>query len=66
MITTGAMDGATWTSLVHAALSDQRDSHELQRRRRSDQALPEKLKLYQNGKVTFVTLVNTGVASASD
>ena len=63
MITTGAMDGATWTSLVHAALSDQRDPMSYNDVV-VDQALPEKLKLYQNGKVTFVTLVNTGVASA--
>jgi lipoprotein-anchoring transpeptidase ErfK/SrfK len=29
-----------------------------------NQALPQKVKLYQNGKVTFVSLVNTGITAA--
>lgn len=63
LVTTGVMDTLTWTTLTQVALRDQRDpmSYNVVV---VDQALPQKLKLYQNGKVAFTTLVNTGITVA--
>jgi lipoprotein-anchoring transpeptidase ErfK/SrfK len=63
LATTGVMDAVTWTTMTQAALRDQRDpmSYNVVV---VNQALPQKLKLYQNGKVIFVTLVNTGISVA--
>jgi lipoprotein-anchoring transpeptidase ErfK/SrfK len=63
LATTGAMDALTWKTVTQAALRDQRDpmSYNVVV---VNQALPQKLKLYQNGKVTFVSLVNTGITAA--
>jgi hypothetical protein len=62
LATTGVMDALTWKTMTQAAIRDQRDPMSY-----NDvvvnQALPQKLKLYQNGKVTFVSLVNTGIAA---
>jgi lipoprotein-anchoring transpeptidase ErfK/SrfK len=63
LVTTGVMDSLTWTTLTHAALRDQRDPMSYNVVDVS-QALPQKLKLYQNGKVTFITFVNTGISAA--
>jgi lipoprotein-anchoring transpeptidase ErfK/SrfK len=63
LTTTGSMNSSTWHALVSAAQRNQVD--------RSPynyvyvrQTLPELLKLYVNGKVTYETYVNTGVSDA--
>ena len=63
LATTGLMDTLTWKTMTQAALRDQRDpmSYNVVV---VNQALPQKVKLYQNGKVTFVSLVNTGITAA--
>lgn len=61
--TTGSTDGTTWKVLTHAALKHQNDPMSYNSVYVS-QNQPEKLKLYENGKVTFSTLVNTGISVA--
>ena len=59
--TTGQMDGQSWTTLVAAARA-----HEFDRSSYNvvvvDQALPQHLQLFENGRVTFTSVVNTGIA----
>ena len=59
--TTGQMNGVTWSALVAAGRSRDFD-HLSYNVVVVDQALPQKLHLYENGKVTFSTVVNTGIA----
>ena len=61
LATTGAVDVATWKTLISAALKHQRDpmTYNVVVIRRS---LPQTLRLFVNGKVTFTTLVNTGIS----
>lgn len=61
--TTGNMDGATWKALLIAAIKDQVSPTPYNYVYVS-QTQPEQLKLYQNGRVTFKTFVNTGVSTA--
>lgn len=61
--TTGAIDGPTWTALLQAAWRGQHSPTPYDNVVVS-QKLPEGLTLYQNGRATFHSLVNTGVASA--
>lgn len=61
--TTGNMDGATWKALLIAAIKDQVSPTPYDYVYVS-QTQPEELKLYQNGRVTFKTLVNTGISAA--
>ncbi len=60
---TGNMDGTTWLALVTAALrhqkSDETYNFVVVRR-----ALPQRVWLYRNGKDSFTTLANTGIAAA--
>jgi lipoprotein-anchoring transpeptidase ErfK/SrfK len=63
LTTTGSMDGATWKALVTAAQKHQGDPSTYNYVY-VNKALPEKAKLYVNGKVVFTTLVNTGVTGA--
>lgn len=60
---TGSMNGPTWRALVQAARDDQ-VSHQNYNYVLVNQNQPEHLKLYQNGRVTFTSLVNTGVSDA--
>jgi lipoprotein-anchoring transpeptidase ErfK/SrfK len=61
--TTGTMNSTTWHELVGAAVKSQVDplayNYVYVR-----QTLPELLKLYVNGKIKYVTYVNTGVSAA--
>jgi lipoprotein-anchoring transpeptidase ErfK/SrfK len=63
LTTTGSMNASTWHTLVSAALRNQVDpspyNYVYVR-----QTLPELLKLYVNGRVTYETYVNTGVSDA--
>jgi lipoprotein-anchoring transpeptidase ErfK/SrfK len=63
LTTTGTMNSSTWHELVKAAEKDQVDpmayNYVYVR-----QTLPELLKLYTNGKITYETYVNTGVSDA--
>lgn len=61
--TTGSMNGPTWKALLKAVIKDQRSSLPYDYVYVS-QTQPERLKLYQNGRVTFTTLVNTGISAA--
>ncbi len=60
---TGNMDGATWKALLIAAIKDQASPTPYDYVYVT-QGQPEKLQLYQNGRVTFKTLVNTGISAA--
>jgi hypothetical protein len=63
LTTTGSMNSSTWHTLVSAARRNQVDpmtyNYVYVR-----QTLPELLKLYVNGRVTYETYVNTGVSDA--
>jgi hypothetical protein len=61
--TTGSMNPTTWHELVSAAIKHQVDprSYNYVYVR---QTLPQLLKLYTNGKITYDTFVNTGVSAA--
>jgi L,D-transpeptidase catalytic domain len=63
LTTTGSMNSSTWHTLVSAAIRNQVDpspyNYVYVR-----QTLPELLKLYVNGRVTYETYVNTGVSDA--
>jgi hypothetical protein len=61
--TTGSMDGTTWRALVSAVLGHHNDPSTYNYVYVS-KSLPETVKLYQNGHVTFTTLANTGVSDA--
>jgi hypothetical protein len=61
--TTGSIDGTTWTAIVEAALKHQGDPSTYDFVY-VDKTLPEKARLYVNGKLVFTTLVNTGVEGA--
>jgi hypothetical protein len=63
LATTGTMNSPTWQALVHAVLVNQWDpsSYDYVLVNKNE---PEHLSLYQNDKVTFTTLVNTGVEAA--
>jgi lipoprotein-anchoring transpeptidase ErfK/SrfK len=63
LMTTGSMNTPTWQALVHAVLKDQRDPSSYNNVVVSQQ-LPEHLKLYENGQVTFTSPVNTGISEA--
>ena len=60
---TGQMTGPVWKSLTQAVLRKQIDpmSYNMVY---VTQSLPEKVKLYQNGKVVQTSLVNTGISVA--
>jgi lipoprotein-anchoring transpeptidase ErfK/SrfK len=63
LTTTGSMNLATWHELVSAALRNQVDpgayNYVYVR-----QTLPELLKLYVNGRISYETYVNTGISVA--
>jgi len=61
---TGAIDGPTWTALVHAVEKKQ-ILHENYAYVYVSTVQPEKLHLYLNGKLVLTSLVNTGVSDAS-
>jgi L,D-transpeptidase catalytic domain len=61
LIATGAMDGFTWHALVVAA-RQHRGSTAPYNMVLVTQSLPQKLELFQNGRVTFTSLVNTGIS----
>jgi lipoprotein-anchoring transpeptidase ErfK/SrfK len=63
LTTTGSMNPATWHELVAAALKNQID-HEAYNYVYVRQTLPELLKLYVNGRISYETYVNTGVSAA--
>ncbi len=63
LFTTGMMNGDTWHALTRAVLEHQFSSAPYDDVLVST-ALPERLKLYQNGRVTFSSLVNTGISEA--
>lgn len=60
---TGNMDGASWLSLVTAALRHQY-SNETYNVVIVNRALPQRLWLYRNGKQSFSSAVNTGISVA--
>jgi len=62
LATTGSIDGTTWKAIVEAALRHQGDPSSYNFVY-VDQTLPEKARLYVNGKLAFTTLVNTGISS---
>ncbi len=61
--TTGSMDGVTWRLLVETVRA-RRFSSEPYDMVLVSQTLPQRLDLYQNGRVTFTTLVNTGIPAS--
>ncbi len=60
---TGDMYPPTWLALVTAALRHQR-SDETYNFVVVRRALPQRVWLYRNGKISFTTLANTGIAAA--
>ncbi|HQU26814.1 MAG TPA: L,D-transpeptidase family protein [Acidimicrobiales bacterium] len=63
LIATGSMDGATWRLLVETVRA-RKFSSEPYTMVLVSQTLPQRLDLYQNGRVTFTTLVNTGIPAS--
>jgi lipoprotein-anchoring transpeptidase ErfK/SrfK len=63
LTTDGDMTGITWRTLTTAVLKNEFSPTSYNYVYVS-KSLPEKVKLYQNGKVTFATLANTGVSNA--
>jgi lipoprotein-anchoring transpeptidase ErfK/SrfK len=63
LTTTGSMDSATWHALTLAVLQNRRDPSSYNYVYVS-KALPEHVKLYVNGRVSFTSPVNTGVSDA--
>jgi lipoprotein-anchoring transpeptidase ErfK/SrfK len=63
LTTTGSMDSATWHALTLAVLQNRVDPTSYNYVYVS-KTLPEHLKLYINGKVSFTSPVNTGVSAA--
>ncbi len=61
--TTGSMDGATWRLLVETVRA-RKFSSEPYDMVLVSQTLPQRLELFQNGRVTFTTLVNTGIPAS--
>ncbi|HEY5103454.1 MAG TPA: L,D-transpeptidase [Acidimicrobiales bacterium] len=61
--TTGSMDGTTWNALVLASRRHQGDPSTYNFVY-VNKTLPEKAKLYANGKLIFTALVNTGLPGA--
>jgi lipoprotein-anchoring transpeptidase ErfK/SrfK len=63
LATTGSMNPTTWHELVSAAIKHQVDprSYNYVYVR---QTLPQLLRLYTNGKITYETYVNTGISAA--
>ena len=59
----GNMDGPTWHALVSAALRHQ-VSDETYNVVVVQRALPQRVWLYRNGKLSFTSLANTGIAAA--
>jgi len=59
--TTGQMDTRTWTTLNIAALQHRYDPMTYNAVLVT-QAVPQKLKLYQNGRLTYTSFVNTGIS----
>jgi lipoprotein-anchoring transpeptidase ErfK/SrfK len=60
---TGNMDGTSWLALVTAALRHQY-SNETYNVVIVNRALPQRLWLYRNGKMSFSSAVNTGISVA--
>ena len=60
---TGQMNGTTWDTLVAAARAHQFD-HTSYNVVVVNQTLPQHLQLFENGKVTFTSVVNTGIAAS--
>jgi len=63
LTTTGSMNPATWHALVKAAVSRRVDP-QAYNYVYVRQTLPELLKLYVNGRITYETYVNTGISVA--
>ncbi len=63
LATTGSMDGVTWRLLVETVRA-RKFSSEPYDMVLVSQTLPQRLDLYQNGRVTFTTLVNTGISAS--
>jgi hypothetical protein len=61
--TTGSMDGTTWQALV-SAVKERRNDPTTYNYVYVSKTLPETVKLYINGHVTFKTLANTGISDA--
>jgi len=59
----GQMTGAVWTALTQAVVKNRLDpmSYNMVY---VTQGLPQKMKLYQNGRVVLTSLVNTGISAA--
>ena len=64
LATTGSMDGTTWRTLVNAVLRHRRNPSTYNVVYVT-QSLPEKARLYANGRLVYTTLVNTGISQAS-
>jgi hypothetical protein len=60
---TGSMNTPTWQTLITAVLDRETDPSSYNYVLVSE-SLPESVKLYENGRVTFTTLANTGVSEA--
>jgi lipoprotein-anchoring transpeptidase ErfK/SrfK len=63
LATTGSMNTPTWQALVRAVLESRRDPQNYNYVYVA-KTQPEHLELFENGKVTFRTLVNTGIYEA--
>ncbi len=63
LLTTGQMNGSTWTALTEAVLAHQANPASYNDVYVSIGS-PETVTLYENGRKTFSTLANTGVSDA--
>jgi hypothetical protein len=63
LTTTGSMNVPTWKALVSAVLKRHNDPASYNYVY-VNETLPESVKLYENGRVTFTTLANTGISAA--
>ncbi|HUY42777.1 MAG TPA: L,D-transpeptidase [Acidimicrobiales bacterium] len=63
LATTGSMDGTTWRTLVDAVLRH-RSNPSTYNVVYVTQTVPQKARLYANGRLVYTTLVNTGIAQA--
>ena len=62
-LVTGQMSSANWKALTEAVLKNQRDSMSYNMVLIS-QTLPQRMKLYENGRVALTSPVNTGISAA--
>jgi L,D-transpeptidase catalytic domain len=63
LTTTGSNNGPTWQALV-AAVLEHHDDPSSYNYVYVSKTLPESVKLYQNGRLTFKTVANTGISDA--